>query len=144
MCNNHFVIHLKFTQHYKSTVFQLKKKITEAPPVQFSCSVVSNSLGPHGLQHARGPDDVYLPLRVYSPFVLLRKRLMTLTQSNYFGSRMMTCSFEELVYIWLANESKECSLRAFSWEPSGLCHSILCDDQKLYCSLAVLPSLSSI
>ena len=34
-------------------------------PVQFSCSVVSNSLQPHGLQHARPPCPSTTP-RVYS------------------------------------------------------------------------------
>ena len=41
------------------------KKILNLISVQFSCSVVSNSLQPHGLQHARPPCPSPTP-RVYS------------------------------------------------------------------------------
>ena len=41
------------------------KLCSSAAPVQFSCSVVSNSLRPHGLQHARPPSPS-LTLRAYS------------------------------------------------------------------------------
>ena len=38
--------------------------LTTEPPVQFSCSVMSDSLQPHGLQHARPPCPLPTP-RVY-------------------------------------------------------------------------------
>ena len=38
---------------------------TTGPPVQFSCSVVYNSLRPHGLQHTRPPCPLPTP-GVYS------------------------------------------------------------------------------
>ena len=42
-----------------------KSKRSSNSPVQFSCSVMSNSLQPHGLQHARPPCPSPTP-RVYS------------------------------------------------------------------------------
>ena len=37
------------------TMFKLSHNCTHLSSVQFSCSVMSNSLKPHGLQHARPP-----------------------------------------------------------------------------------------
>ena len=51
---NHIAVNQKLTQHCKSTISS----------VQFSCLVVSNSLRPHGLQHARPPCPSPAP-RVY-------------------------------------------------------------------------------
>ena len=44
-------------QHMKKTIPKVNKKmiLNLKLSVQFSCSVVSDSLGPHGLQHVRSP-----------------------------------------------------------------------------------------
>ena len=57
-------------QHCRWILYQLaepqeKLKNTGVGSVQFSCSVMSNSLWPHGLQHARPPCPSPTP-RVYS------------------------------------------------------------------------------
>ena len=49
--------------------------------VQFSCSVVSNSLQPHGLQHARPPCSSPIP-RVYSNSCPLSQRFHPKTSSS--------------------------------------------------------------
>ena len=51
----HLTVHLKLTHHWKSILSS----------VQFSCSVVSNSLQPHELQHAQPPFPSSTP-RAYS------------------------------------------------------------------------------
>ena len=51
--------------------------------VQFSCSVVSNSLQPHGLQHARPPCPSPTP-RVYSDSCLLSRRCHPTISSSVF------------------------------------------------------------
>ena len=60
----HCVVQQKLTQHCKAAPPQFKKIIIKYS-VQFSHSVVSDSLQPHGLQHARPPCPSPTP-RVYS------------------------------------------------------------------------------
>ena len=66
--NRWYFLWLKYIQEF-SFLFLIGQHPKSLRPslisVQFSCSVVSNSLGPHGLQHARLPCPSPTP-RVYS------------------------------------------------------------------------------
>ena len=55
--NIHESLNLKNSDGYKQMTFFLPKKTRHilVSSVQFSCSVMSNSLQPHGLQHTRLP-----------------------------------------------------------------------------------------
>ena len=52
---NQYFVHLKLIKHWKSTILQCKHFLSSFESVQFSHSVMSNSLQPHESQHARPP-----------------------------------------------------------------------------------------
>ena len=60
-------------------VTELDQRICTSDSLQFSCSVMSNSLRPHGLQHARPPCPSSIP-RIYSNSRPLRRMM----PSNHF------------------------------------------------------------